>query len=122
MTVNLKNFFNPKVKMSKMGEFQELKPIDGLQISALSADLYGDGRDDLALFYFQEGANFAAVYADNLGTALLPARDDMLIIVPELFRFITGITCFIILNVGSKLSFTMELNISELISSIKAKL
>ena len=27
MTVNLKNFFNPKVKMSKMGEYQELQPI-----------------------------------------------------------------------------------------------
>tara|TARA_Y100000590_G_scaffold111378_1_gene127000 strand:+ start:10954 stop:12258 length:1305 start_codon:yes stop_codon:yes gene_type:complete len=69
MTVNLKNFFNPKVKMSKMGEFQELKPIDGLQISALSADLYGDGRDDLALFYFQEGANFAAVYTSSKVTS-----------------------------------------------------
>jgi len=69
MTVNLKNFFNPKVKMSKMGEFQELKPIEGLQISALSADLYGDGRDDLSLFYFQEGANFAAVYTSSKVTS-----------------------------------------------------
>ena len=38
MTVNLKNFLNPKVKMSKMGEFQELQPIKGLQISSVSAD------------------------------------------------------------------------------------
>ena len=38
-----------------MGEFQELQPIEGLEISAVSADLYGDGRDDLTLFYFKEG-------------------------------------------------------------------
>ena len=48
----------PKVKMSKMGEYQELQPIDGLQISAISADLYSDGRDDCTLFFFEEGANF----------------------------------------------------------------
>ena len=51
MTLNLKNLLNPKVKLSKMGEFQELQPIEGLQISAVSADLYGDGRDDLTLFF-----------------------------------------------------------------------
>jgi len=48
-----------------MGEFQELQPIVGLEISAISADLYGDGRDDLALFYFSEGANFASVYTTS---------------------------------------------------------
>ena len=51
MTINLRNLLKPKAKMSKMGEFQELKSIDGLQISAVSADLYGDGRDDLTLFF-----------------------------------------------------------------------
>ena len=65
MTLNLKNLLNPKIKPSKMGEFQELQPIAGLQISAVSADLYGDGRDDLALFYFSKGANFAAVYTSS---------------------------------------------------------
>jgi len=65
MTVNLKNFLNPKIKLSKMGEFQELQPIDGLQISSVSADLYGDGRDDMTLFYFNEGANFGAVYTNS---------------------------------------------------------
>jgi glutamate N-acetyltransferase / amino-acid N-acetyltransferase len=69
MTLNLKNLLNPKVKMSKMGEFQELKPIDGLQISAVSADLYGDGRDDLTLFFFEEGANFGAVYTSSKVTS-----------------------------------------------------
>ena len=62
MTVNLKNFLNPRIKISKMGEFQELKPIDGLEISSVSADLYGDGRDDLFLAYFPDGANFSAIY------------------------------------------------------------
>ena len=65
MTVNLKNFLNPKIKLSKMGEFQELHPIDGLQISSVSGDLYGDGRDDMTLFYFTEGANFGAVYTSS---------------------------------------------------------
>jgi len=69
MTVNLKNFLNPKVKMSKMGEFQELQPIDGLELSSISADLYSDGRDDLTLFYFKEGANFAAIYTTSKVTS-----------------------------------------------------
>jgi glutamate N-acetyltransferase / amino-acid N-acetyltransferase len=61
MTINLKNFLNDKRKMSKMGEFQELKEIEGLEISSISADLYNNGRDDLALFYFKEGANYAVL-------------------------------------------------------------
>ena len=65
MTVNLKNLLNPKIKLSKMGEFQELQPINGLEVSSISADLYGDGRDDLTLFYFSEGANFGAVYTSS---------------------------------------------------------
>ena len=48
-----------------MGEFQELKPISGLEISSVSADLYNDGRDDITLFYFKDGANFAAVYTTS---------------------------------------------------------
>ena len=69
MTLNIKNLLNPKVKMSKMGEFQELRPIEGLHISAVSADLYGDGRDDLTLFCFEEGANFGAVYTNSKVTS-----------------------------------------------------
>ena len=69
MTLNIKNLLNPKIKMSKMGEFQELQPIEGLQISAISADLYGDGRDDITLFYFAGGANFAAVYTTSKVTS-----------------------------------------------------
>ena len=61
MTINIKNFLNDKSKLSKMGEFQSLKQIDGLEMSSISADLYGDGRDDLALFYFNKGANYATL-------------------------------------------------------------
>ena len=65
MTINLKNFLNDKRKMSKMGEFQELKTIDGLEISSVSADLYGNGRDDLSLFYFRDGANYALLQTSS---------------------------------------------------------
>ena len=61
MTINLKNFLSDKSKLSKMGEFQDLKPLDGLEVSSISADLYDNGRDDLALFYFKEGANYATL-------------------------------------------------------------
>ena len=44
-----------------MGEFQDLKPLDGLEVSSISADLYDNGRDDFALFYFKEGANYATL-------------------------------------------------------------
>jgi len=69
MTLNLKNLLNPKIKMSKMGEFQELQPIEGLEVSSVSADLYGDGRDDISLFYFKDGANFAAMYTTSKVTS-----------------------------------------------------
>ncbi len=65
MTINIKNFLNDKKKLSKMGEFQSLKQIDGLEMSSISADLYKDGRDDLALFYFSKGANYATLTTSN---------------------------------------------------------
>jgi len=61
MTINIKNFLSDKSKLSKMGEFQNLKQIDGLEMSSVSADLYNNGRDDIALFYFKNGANYATV-------------------------------------------------------------
>tara|TARA_B100000941_G_scaffold290151_1_gene271347 strand:+ start:1538 stop:2842 length:1305 start_codon:yes stop_codon:yes gene_type:complete len=69
MTINIKNFLNDKSKLSKMGEFQNLKKIDGLEMSSISADLYGDGRDDLALFYFSKGANYATLTTSNTITS-----------------------------------------------------
>ena len=65
MTINIKNFLNDKKKLSKMGEFQSLKKIDGLEMSSISADLYNNGRDDLALFYFSKGANYATLTTTN---------------------------------------------------------
>ena len=65
MTINIKNFLKDKSKLSKMGEFQNLKKIEGLEMSSISADLYGDGRDDLALFYFSKGANYASLTTKN---------------------------------------------------------
>ena len=61
MTINIKNFLKEKSRLSKMGEFQNLKQIEGLEMSSVSADLYGNGRDDLSLFYFKDGANYATV-------------------------------------------------------------
>ena len=65
MTINIKNFLKSDSKLSKMGEFQSLKQIEGLEMSAISADLYGDGRDDIALFYFSKGANYATLTTTN---------------------------------------------------------
>ena len=65
MTINMKNFFTFSRKISKMGDFQEVKHIEGLQVSAVSANLYKKEREDLALFYFPEGANYAVAYTKN---------------------------------------------------------
>jgi len=65
MTINLKNFLSSNKKSTKMGDFQELKDIEGLQVSAVSADLYKNGRDDLTLFYFPEGSNHAVAYTKS---------------------------------------------------------
>ncbi len=65
MTINIKNFLSEKTKMSKMGEFQNLKQLEGLEMSSVSADLYNNGRDDLSFFYFRDGANYATVNTKN---------------------------------------------------------
>ena len=65
MKINLKNILGMDVRISKMGDFQELKHIEGLQVSAISAGLYKNKRDDTALFYFPDGANYAVAYTQN---------------------------------------------------------
>ncbi len=65
MVINIGNFFNTKNRDSKMGDFQDLEHLDGLSISSTSANLYGDRRDDLVLFYFRDGANYASVYTQS---------------------------------------------------------
>ena len=67
MTINIKNFLKEKSQLSKMGEFQTLKQIEGLEMASISADLYKDGRDDLALFYFTKSSckqiHYTSIYA-----------------------------------------------------------
>ena len=65
MSMDINNLFGSGKKISKMGDFQEIKHIEGLQISSVSADLYKSGREDLSLFYFPHGANYAVAYTQN---------------------------------------------------------
>ena len=65
MGINLSNFLSSKSKNKRMMEFQDLDHIDGVSISTVSADLYKNPRDDLVMFYFRDGANFASVYTQS---------------------------------------------------------
>ena len=65
MVINISNFLNSKSKNHKMIDFQDLDHLDGLSISTVSANLYKTKRDDLVMFYFREGANFASVYTKS---------------------------------------------------------
>jgi len=65
MALNIKNFLLSQNNKSKIGDFQDLKHIDGVAISAISANLYKESRDDLVLFYFRDGANYASVYTQS---------------------------------------------------------
>ena len=65
MGINLSNFLSSKSKNKRMMEFQDLDHIDGVSISTVSADLYKNPRDDLVMFYFREGANFASLYTQS---------------------------------------------------------
>ena len=65
MPINIKNFLLSKNKKSKIGDFQDLEHVDGVAISAISANLYKELRDDLVLFYFRDGANYASVYTQS---------------------------------------------------------
>ena len=65
MAINLKKFMNLENTKSKMNDFQDLEHIDGVSISTISANLYNSPRDDLVMFYFREGANYASVYTQS---------------------------------------------------------
>ena len=65
MGINISNFLTSQSKNLKMNEFQDLDHIDGISISTVSANLYQNDRDDLVMFYFREGANFASVYTQS---------------------------------------------------------
>jgi len=65
MDFNINNFFDNKNRKSKIADFQDLDHIDGVSISTVSANLYDPKRDDLVLFYFRNGANYASVYTQS---------------------------------------------------------
>ena len=48
-----------------MADFQDFDHLDGLSISVTSANLYNNNRDDLVLFYFRNGAEYASVYTQS---------------------------------------------------------
>ena len=49
MGINFTNFLSSKSNNKKMNEFQDLDHLDGVAISTLSANLYGNNRDDLVM-------------------------------------------------------------------------
>ena len=65
MVLNLTNLFSSKNKSSKLSDFQDLNHLDGVAVSTTSAKLYNPPRDDLVLFYFRDGADFASVYTQS---------------------------------------------------------
>ena len=65
MPLKLKNFIKNQALNSKMSDFQDLDHIDGASISTISANLYNTPRDDLVMFYFRDGANYASVYTQS---------------------------------------------------------
>jgi len=65
MAINFKNFINHQLSKSKMNDFQDLDHIDGVSISTTCANLYDKPRDDLVMFYFRDGANYASVYTQS---------------------------------------------------------
>ena len=65
MGINLSNFLNSRSENRKLNQYQDLDHIDGLSISTVSANLYKTKRDDLVMFYFRDGANFASIYTQS---------------------------------------------------------
>ena len=65
MPINLKNFMISSALKSTMSDFQDLDHIDGVSISTVCANLYNKPRDDLVMFYFRDGANYASVYTQS---------------------------------------------------------
>ena len=65
MAIDLKKFRFFQKNDSKLSEYQDLEHLDGVSISTTSANLYGNSRDDLVMFYFRNGANHASVYTQS---------------------------------------------------------
>ena len=65
MAINFSNFFTSDKRKSKLNNFQDLDHLDGVSISTTSANLYNNKRDDLVMFYFRKGAEYATVYTQS---------------------------------------------------------
>jgi len=65
MINNYRNFIDFQGSRPKMNDFQDLDHIEGVSISVTCANLYEKPRDDLAMFYFRDGANYASVYTQS---------------------------------------------------------
>ncbi len=65
MAINFKNLFSTENNKSKLSDFQDLDHLNGLALSTTSAKLYNPPRDDVVLFYFRNGANYASVYTKS---------------------------------------------------------
>jgi len=65
MVLDFKKLINLDVMQSKVNDFQDLEHIDGVALSTISANLYDHSRDDLVMFYFRDGANYASVYTQS---------------------------------------------------------
>ncbi len=50
MVLGIDNFFDDKNKNSKVADSQDWDHLDGVSVSAVSANLYDARRDDLVLF------------------------------------------------------------------------
>ena len=57
---------NYQLKSNSLGFYQDLEHLDGVGISAVSANLYENKkRDDLVIFYFRKGVTYASVYTQS---------------------------------------------------------
>ena len=57
---------NYQIKSNSIGFYQDLDHLDGIGLSAVSANLYEDKkRDELVIFYFRKGASYASVYTQS---------------------------------------------------------
>ena len=65
MVLGINNFFDARNKNAKVADFQDLDHLDGVSVSAVSANLYDQKRDDLVLFYFRNGANHASLFTKS---------------------------------------------------------
>ena len=65
MVLNFNNLFGSESKNTKLSDFQDLDHLNGLALSITDANLYNPSRDDLVLFYFRNGANYASVYTKS---------------------------------------------------------